>query len=480
MKRVPLTALIVVTSATMAFVAAGMPGLSQVPGWFYRPGHRGLGEALPLAVGAVTVPALLWAGLTWARRDRYAPVLVALVVASFVAQVALVFADARGVDDAFRWQVDGHGEMARLARAKRDALPDILRHYDEWMAQRELGSFTPSKPPGTFAVYVGVDALADVLPVERWLGPLVEQARAHPEIGDRADTAALAFVLFPLLTALALPLVVVLGGLLLGSRPAGFVAGLLTLSSPAVLLIQQHLDGALYPLLALGVVVLATLGARRWAPWWTAAAGVLWGLSLYVSFSLLPVAGLALGAVALVATDGIRGRDRAVRVHRAGWHVAAFGFGAVVGLAALVEGLDFELARRLTNALAYHEVWKRGVPEGPWRAWALAEFAVYLSVPLAAAWLWRAAADGTRLATQRFQPAHLRASGLLLFAVLLSLASGTNEVARLWLFLVPFVALAVAGGLPEAAKGDRWWAPGAWLAACQGVVALVLQANQPW
>lgn len=481
MKRPHRTALLLVTLGSMAYVAAGLPGLSEVRGWFYQPVHRGLGEALPLAVGATLVPALVWLGLARARRRRHGQAVLAFVVAFFAAQLTLVLGDARGLDAAFRFQHDGHGEMARLAHVHRDALPEILRDYETRIARRELGAFTPSKPPGAFAAYVGVEKLADALPVERWLGPLVRAARERPEIGEeRADTAALAFVLFPLLTAVALPLVFALGRSLLGRPETGHATAVLTLSSPAPLLIQQHLDGALFPLLGLAAAVLATHGARRGAHAWTALGGAIWGGSLYVSFSLLPVVGLALGCVLVATARRESARGPAWVGYSAGWHALAFAGGALLALVLLVQALDFELGRRLGAALDYHAHWKRGVPTGPWRGWALLELAVYLSFPLAAALLWRAVGDVRRLATERFVPEHLLGVGLLAFLALLGLASGTNEVARLWLFTVPFVAAAVAAGADDAARAGRWWVPTGWMAGCQGVVALVLEANMPW
>jgi hypothetical protein len=480
MKSRHLIALLGVTVATMAFVGSGFPGLATVPGWFYRPLQRGLGEAWPLALGGVLLPALVWGALVAARRGRRAVALLLLTGASFGAQVTFSLADAEGLHAVWRWQYQGHGEMAQVAHARRDRRIETLRDYESLVARRSLGVFTPSKPPGALGMYMAVDGVAQALPVERWLGPLVRDARGHARIAHRAESAALAFVLFPFLTALLVPLAFWLGRVLLRDDAVGYGGALLAASSPAVLLIQQHLDGAIYPALALSSCALAVTGMRRRAPWWTALGGLAWGLSVYVSFSLLPVVGLALGVLALVAIEDARAEGPWMAAHRGGWHAAAFAAGALLALGALVALLDFQLAARLTGALAYHDQWKRGVPTGPWRAWALLEFALYFGFPLAAAFLWRAGTAVVRLATQRLRPVELVPVGMLAFLGLLSAVAGTNEVARLWLFLVPFVALATATGLREAGRQGRWHGPVAWMAACQAVVALALKANQLW
>jgi hypothetical protein len=484
MKRPHLAALLGLTVTSIAFVAAGLPGLSAVEGWFYHPAERGLGEAWPLALGGVLVPALVWAGVVLARRGRRAWALSALTMAAFAVQMTFSLADAQGLDGPWRWQQHGHGEMARVAHARRGERIETLRRYEALVTERKLGAFAPSKPPGALGAYMAVDALAEALRVEAWLGPLVDLARERKQLASRAEAAALAFVLFPLATAFMVPLAFALGVLLFRSEGVAYAGAILAASSPAVLLIQLHLDGALYPAFALGACALAALGVRRGMPAWTALGGAVFGLSLFVTFSVLPVVGLALGCIALVILQSATKRDRLEAMHGGAWHAVAFGGGALAVLWLLALALDYQLAARLSRALDYHAHWKRAVPTGPWRGWALVEFALYVGFPLVAAFLWRVVAGARRAAAigaaAAREPHHLAPLALLPFLFALSLAAGTNEVARLWLFLVPFVALAAATGTSEAARAGQWWTPACWLAACQAVLALVLKANQVW
>jgi hypothetical protein len=480
MKRLHLIVLLGVTGATMAFVAAGLPGLSQVPGWFYHPVQRGLGEAWPVAVGGVVVPALVWAGFRLAHRRRFPASVLGMTAASFVAQLMLLWADADGLEAAWRWQHQGHGEMSRIADARRDRWRETLLDYEALVDRRELGVFAPSKPPGTLGVYMAIHGLADWVDAERRLGAVAEGAARDPRVGERAGTAALTLFLFPLVAALLIPLLYTYGTVLLGSRPVALAAAVLWSFVPAVLLIQHHLDGVLYPFLAVLACTLAAVGMRRRAPWWTVVGGLAYGASLYFSFSLVPVVGLALGTIAFMALAQGALEGRAATALRAAWHGVAFLGGAVASLWVLWWVADFHFAQRLVHALDYHAYWKRGVPTWPWRGWSLLELALYVGFPLVAAFLLQVVRSAMATGVRRLEPIDWLAPGVMAYLVVLALASGTNEVARLWLFVVPFVALAVAAAVRQAARGDRWYVPVGWLAACQGVVTLVLKANQVW
>lgn len=480
MKRLHLIVLLGVTVATMAFVAAGLPGLADVRGWFYHPVQRGLGEAWPLALGGVLVPGLVWGGVACAKRNRWAAAVVLVTIASYAAQLLLLLGDAQGLRAAWRWQHDGHGEMSRVAHEHRGRWKKTLLDYERLATEGQLGVFAPSKPPGAIGVHMAVHGLADTLDAERRLGFLAEDAQRQRGVDDRAGTAALALLLFPLLTALALPLAFAYGRVLLGDAAAAFGGTLLFGLAPATLLIQHHLDGVLYPSLALATCALVGTGTWRRAWGWAAGGGVLLGLSLYVSFSLLPVLGLALGTLAFVALQRSRHEPRATVALAAGWHAVAFVAGVLVALWALWWLMDFQLAARLTRALSYHAHWKRGVPTWPWKGWALVEYALYVGFPMMAVFLARAMRPLVALRVRHVWAKEWFAPGLLAYFAVLTLASGTNEVARLWLFTVPFVALAAATATHDAARGGRWYAPVIWLAACQGVVTLVLKANQVW
>ena len=123
--------------------------------------------------------------------------------------------------------------------------------------------------------------------------------------------------------------------------------------------------------------------------------------------------------------------------------------------------------------MTYHAAWKAAVPSGPWRGAALLEWSLYAGFPLVALLLFRAATSLAHLRQARQVAATLLPLGVLALLLALSLVSGTSEVARMWLFMVPVVALAAVSGPLDTRVCSA-------LATTQLVLALVMKANQPW
>jgi hypothetical protein len=154
-------------------------------------------------------------------------------------------------------------------------------------------------------------------------------------------------------------------------------------------------------------------------------------------------------------------------------------------LFALSIALGFDLRERMETALDYHDWWKRGVPTALWRAMSLVEFGLYAGLPLFVLFVHRSAASVAALARRSLDTRDVLAAGLAVLVAALAAAQGTNEVARMWLFLVPFIALVVASGLRDLARPGsddpyRLTAPLFVLALAQALVAVVMKGYQDW
>jgi len=492
-RAAPGLGLALLTLLHVALFATHLPGIHRLPGWFYPPVVRGLGEGWAMAAVCLLTPGLVHLALRAARAGRATGTLLAALALGLVTQALFVPLDANREDSLLARHEGGHGEFHATARGTRGHLRDVLQHYDERVEARELGLFAPTKPPGALALYTGLDALGRGPLAGRFTG-LRELATLSPRVAGYPDGFVASVLLFPLFTALLLPLVVLLGARLRAPEQApgepaqaapgleaGASAAVLTATSPALLLITYHLDGALYPLcvvLALWLLSVAmsvhgaqqglSLSARVLSL--ATLAGVVFGAGLYVSYSLLPALGLVLGVVAAL---GLATRHAARPLRRSALTLLGFALGAVGVTAAFVILLGYEPAQRFAAAMRYHDRWKAAVPSGPWRVWALLEWTLYAGAPLVGLLVVRALGSLRRLREARRVPSTLLPLGVLVLLVTLSALSGTNEVARMWLFLVPAAALAVG---PDAARGRYVEA----LAAAQLLVALVMKANQPW
>jgi hypothetical protein len=475
-----LVALLALASVgAAAFFIAELPGLNSRPGWFYRAEQTGsLFSALAVILAALA-PFAIRAALRAADAGRHARALLALVLVGGLMQVALLALAPRQFDAAWRRLHDGHGEYLRIANARRGHALETLRDYESLCERGTLGSFARSKPPGTLAVYLALDRLGEAKPVRTLLAPLVERAR-RSQVAAVAHAASLAFVLFPLLTFLPVIPLVLLARALLHDARAGYDAAVLWVCSPAALLITLHLDGALFPLVGTGAVALAAIGARRGAPLASLAGGVVAALGAYCTFGLLPVVGLGVGCALVVAAEQRAHHQPLPLAARPLVQALLFLAGAAATTAVLAITLRYAPLARYEHALALHGEWKAFVPTRAWRVLSLVEFALYAGIPLALAYLVELLRATLSVARRELVAPSAWTLGTAATLGALAFFQGTNEVARLWMFMIPFGSLAIAAGLRARSADDPRAAVLPALALAQALLAVIMKVTQPW
>jgi hypothetical protein len=438
-------------------------------------------------------PWLIGLTLRSASRGQRWRAYAAALTLGLLTQALFVPLDARRQDSLLARHEGGHAEFHVVALQHRGSLLSTLRNYNEQAETRQLGVFPPSKPPGALAAYAAMDALGSG-PLAGHLEPLRALAQRNPQVAAVEDGFVVSALLFPLFTALLAPLALALGVRLHGAEATGYAlttphaglragaaAAVLTATSPALLLITYHLDGACYPLFALLTLLLLSaamqthttrgggvLAARVLGLGTLAGAALTCGL--YMSFSLIPALGLALGVTVAL---GLATPHRARPLRRAVLALIGFTLGVFGVMALLIVTLDYHPLGRFEAAMAYHSRWKAAVPSGPWRGAALLEWSLYAGFPLVALLLFRAARSFGHLREARRSAATLLPLGVVALLLALSVLSGTSEVARMWLFMVPVAALAAV----SAPLDTRVFST---LATTQLVLALVMKANQAW
>lgn len=482
--RWPRVATIVLALLTLASLVKwwrGFPGLNEIPGWFYRTNDvTPVGPVLAVVTAAFAPTAVRYARRA-ARRNQHVRALVVLVFLGAAVQSTTHFLVPAGLEQAFERLTVGHGEFLRVATQRKNSLLETLRDYDDLYEQRALGVFAGSKPPGTLGTYIVLDKLSRLRPVTELLTPLVEHASRSPHVRDVPRSAALALVLFPLLTFVAIVPLVWLGRMLFDDDESGYDAALLAYSTPALLLIDLHLDGSLFPLLGVTSVALAVHAARK-QRWWAALVGGCVGmLGTYCSYALLTCLLIGAGAAVLPAIQAYRLHRNGRALLKASLTALTYLAGALITLLVLVYALEFEPVRRFDSALAFHVAWKAAVPTDLWRWLSLVEFGLYVGAPLCLALVALTMAALPALS----RDANATTSSLLALGISATLAvlawkQGTNEVARLWLFMVPFIGLSVAGGI------QQWFAGPARkrlihrMVVAQLLLTLVMKVRQGW
>lgn len=417
-----------------------LPVFTSLRGWFWKAIDKPFAFPAALIGGVVLLVAALFAVLR--AEGRWALRLSALIVLGFALQHGLALLEGRGLDG-MRDRIikTGHAEFALVA-VQQESLWRVLRQYEPLVDRGALGRYAHSKPPGQLLFYMLTERAAQALHPQPTTEARLEQLRT------------VAAVVWPLVSCLALLPLFLFTRRAFDERRA-FVACTLYLLVPSFELITLHTDQVLFPLLTMSAAWLTLVAYERRSLPVGAGAGALFYLAMFFSFPLgaaAPIA-CATGVGWLRARREEAGPERTLSETAA---VTAAILGGVLALWLVLRfGLDYDFFTRYRGAIAFHEAWKRWTPGlGPtvyFGSINLLEFAFWLGFPLALL----AVAQSAR-SLQGLRGGWLDADAGLavgLAAVLLAFAllgKTKGEVARLWLFLVPFVCVSAAG------EADSW------------------------
>ena len=463
----------------------GYPTVQRLPAWFWPFQDKQMLDIGVIVVFAFALPLAVRFVATGAEDGywRFSAGLAALILLGFVLQQGLAFAEKRGFDG-MRDQIrtSGHAEFARTAGLDLGAW-NVLLQYEELM-EAPGQDFARSKPPGQLLFYMGLAHVAErVLPDDTQ-----ETISMAERIGRRHKRLVhFAAIVLPLLSYMALIPLTLLGRLLLPPGRALWPA-LLYILVPPTALVTLHLDQAVYPTFAAGVLALAAYAGRAATrPWLPAcAAGAVAWLGLFVTFSLLPILPLA-AAFAWATIDATEWRTKMRR-----WLgvLAAFG-GAFVLLTILALTISgYDAIHRFQAAMVNHRL-SMAAFHSDWEGWPdqsglvlqagflnLVEFSYWLGMPVLGLFLWSVVAALGSLARRRSEPADLIAGGTAIVLAATALLGGSiGEVARIWIFMVPAVVLVAADRLSKLAS-ERPVLVWHIVAACQFAWMFLLKAKQ--
>jgi hypothetical protein len=455
--------LLAVAGGTALWLFGGAPQLSRTPGWFYQAVDKGSFDMLLVAAAVATLPLLVRSSfrLSGPRPWTAAMCVVAGSIALQLAAGLVARQQVRGWTDRF---FVGHGEFTWRAKDVPDGLA-LLRNYEALAAQNQLGLYGPSKPPGTYAVYLALDRSARLPLVAAAVSPLRDLVARDARVPEPQRTLfAWTILVLGLCAALtALPLYWLARVLLEpfaeeGSGRVFTFAAWLFASAPAVNVITVHLDGSVFPLLsalstALCAWSAARAGARPLAAGLAAAAGGLCAVfAVYCSYGNLPIP--AMGVVVMI---GLLVERRFARsLGRRAWLAPLLGFvaGVLAMCAVLRFALEWQPIAGYLRGVGYHARWRPNLPSAWKHGLAFLEFSVFAGPPLVLTFVASSAHAAWR-AVRPHEPAPYGSYSVALatvaLIVVISLALGTPEAARLWMFMLPWVACAAALGFRRAA-----------------------------
>lgn len=467
--RQRVVAFCVVLFAWLHWLTVGLEArwLLRVKGWFwpYTP------KALAAPHVWMLVAALLGMGLGyWAFRLPRKPVgdVLVSIAAAYLLQVAFGFAGGQGYES-IREKYDRtqFSDVIQIACESPMGTMAAVRNYEGIF---RVSFWYGTKPPGLFMFFsLAADAVQDVFP--------------DAEVSSNACNAILTGYLARLGPFLAALVVLPILGLQrqLGYRPWTLLGPLLAMSTPGMLLMLLAPDQMLFPLLAASTVFLWVAALAKQSPAIGVLAGALMGISTFVSFSLLPILGFAGIFWVLVTVSEGEGAERRRQL--------SVGVAAVLGLAGIVVvqavALHYDPIGRWLSAMALHrEIKGHEFTLGSLLQYGVLntlEFAVWAGLPLIVLTVggtWRALLSAVR---GKGSLGDMFSVALLGMYLMLNVVGQTRgEVGRLWLFLVPLMAVTAA---KEATKLFRWPALGAMLVLALQLTSSVVgfyRLDWPW
>jgi hypothetical protein len=345
----------------------------------------------------------------------------------------LAFLEGRGIEAVRdRIVIAGHAEFATIAVQHEDIFY-VMSHYEQLLEAGELGEFANSKPPGTLLFYMLTNKFSGLF------------FTAKNNVEKLETLRNVATFLWPLLSYMVIVPLYCLARMLFGKEIA-VLSCTLYLFVPSVNLITLHTDQVAFPLFFVTSVLLSAIACRRNSLLIAFFTGMFIYFSIWFTFGLA----FALPFVAVVCYF-LPGRQ----IDRA--HYWPF----VKMLTAITLGLllsdilfriifNYDILLRYNNAVRFHLAWKNWVPTFTnslyFGTLNLVEYVLWVGIPLSIlAFMdvpkFIAESVGRRNVTlESIQPLVL--SGTLFCMAFFGKTRG--EVARIWLFLVPYICMMAA------------------------------------
>lgn len=415
-----------------------------IPNWFWGFNFRETPPKtwiiLPLMAITVGTAAFVCKSRTPQRRVVN---LLAIILLGYILQLGFGFVAGQGVESVrLKYINSWHSKYARYAAEERQFLPTI-RSYEEEFA----GTIFPgTKPPGVILVHMATQRLSGLF-------------GAQPDYDSRylALTRLIAWV-YPALAMGVLLLLFRIARQVSGEKEA-YLALLLLVTLPNMILVPLVLDQVLYPLLFTLGVLMAMAARGKQAPiQWGLLLGAYIYLVLFISFSLVPILPMMMMVIAIdhwmQPGPGIK---RLLAPLKLGLGIAA-GFAALYALFDLL--LGYNMLLRYSNAIAQHIVVKEYAAGIKSLLNDLLlnnlELAVWIGFPVLLLLFSGFISSALNLVKRRLT----RLDGLVLaffvtYLVLNLFGQTHGEVGRLWIFMTPLIALFAGSQLAPLFKCER-------------------------
>jgi len=407
----------------------------NIPDWFWKFQQKAwtwkdfiFVAVLGAGIGIITL-VIKSPGRTWRN-------LILLMGLGVVMQVSYGFIDGGGLDSIRqKYANTDHSAYARQAVNEPDLIKTLTDYENLYGGDYYMGT----KPPGLMAVYILAEKLTNII---------------QPALTNYERYLNLTWFIawgFPWISMLVIIPLYFISRRFFDHETSWFPV-ILYISCSSVLLMPLFMDQVLYPLLLIGSLLLGIKAIESNSFKWALAGGAIIYTSLYISFSLLPVIGLIL---AWLGIRFITPYFSEGNVDKLPWaRLLKVLSGLIAGWLSLMMlwrwALNYDFFSRYLTAMAQHVSIRHFFP-GPQQirdALVLnnAEFAVWAGFPLIILFLWQGAKSLTAIIRLKASLLDGMTIAFVGTYIVLNLTGQTKgEVGRLWIFLMPMVALLSAG-----------------------------------
>lgn len=435
--HVRLVLFVVLTAATLQWITLALRAdwLYEIQGWFwhYAPKRLRPSHVYLLLTGLL---ALAGASAILRRPTHHVRNLFFCAGLAFILQTGFGFAEGQGFESLrLKYVNTPLSDEMRLACESESGILESIRVYE---ATHGRNHWLRTKPPGLLSFYQALrSTVATIRP----------EVRIYSSSCFDMLSWISAFVLPAMASLVVVPMYVI--ERLLRADSGTMSSGLLYTCVPSVLLMPLIPDQFLFPLLFMVSVAALTRAMVGRSFLFGLLAGISFYLTIFVSFSMLPLVGLG---IAWLVMEHLWGGAAS----RGGLTTAALGLGTgvVVAWVALLLTAGYNPILRMTTAMEYHRQLKQIVVT-PTRILDYAvlngvEFSVWSGLSLATLLVGGIFRSVTRFVGRRggLKDSLALAYGTTFLGLMVG-GQTQGEVGRLWLFLVP---LACMLSVPVASK----------------------------
>lgn len=428
---------IVGTITYWLFLSFQFPLFRIIPGYFW---HAMLNSNKPFISLWYLMLAVIFAGfVVWFVLNYQSRVflnLFLLIICGWSLQMSFGLIEGRGIDGIRDRMVNtGHAEFARLAVSE-TSVSKITTEYEQFLQENSRIRYANTKPPGQLILYMLTQKVVNLIsPKQTYSGKF-----------DQLTTFA-SFI-YPFLSYLVLIPLYFFGRELLPEEVA-IIPSILFIFVPNVTLVTLHYDQVFYPLLFMTTLYLSLLAGKKKSLYIAVVSGAAVYLSVFVSFSLLPLAILCPIMFLVGSRDTATGElDFSLNLRLVGGYLG----GILLFYLIFRYLLSYDPSVRYQNVIAYHETWKAWQPGIRnvvlYALLNIVEFACWVGIPLMIFCGVGIGSGIKRLFGLKVGNLDLIATSLFVIFTIISIFGNTKgEVHRLWIFAVPLVCILTSSEL---------------------------------